>query len=116
MRVRCGPSCDFRMSPIRSWPGCTSRCSPGKPTATTARLFAVRPTSSSPCRPPPSTKAPGCTCSAPRHDIDRAAAILAESDRIRYLTPRLHSEMIAEVRFPGDQSQDSGIDVQQPGT
>ncbi len=46
-----------------------------------------------------------------RHDLDRAAAIMAESDRIRYLTPRLHSEMIAEVRFPGDQSLDSGIDV-----
>ncbi len=47
-----------------------------------------------------------------RHDVDRAATILAESDRIRYLTPRLHSEMIAEVRWPSDQSQDSGIDVQ----
>ena len=46
------------------------------------------------------------------HDLDRAAAILAEADRIRYLTPQLHSEMIAEVRFPGDQSLDSGIDVQ----
>ena len=47
-----------------------------------------------------------------RHDVDRAAAILAESDRIRYLTPRLHAEMISEVRWPGDQAQDSGIDVQ----
>ena len=47
-----------------------------------------------------------------RHDVDRAAAILAESDRIRYLTPRLHSEMISEVRFPSDPSQDPGIDVQ----
>ena len=46
-----------------------------------------------------------------RHDVDRAAAILAESDRIRYLTPRLHSEMISEVVWPGEQSQDSGIDV-----
>ena len=26
-----------------------------------------------------------------RHDVDAAAAILAESDRIRYLTPRLHT-------------------------
>ncbi len=44
-------------------------------------------------------------------DIAAAADILAESDRIRYLTPRLHTEMISEVRFPGDQAQDSGIDV-----
>jgi hypothetical protein len=44
-------------------------------------------------------------------DIAEAAEILAESDRIRYLTQRLHSEMISEVRFPGDPSQDSGIDV-----
>jgi hypothetical protein len=44
-------------------------------------------------------------------DVEKAAAILAESDRIRYLTPRLHAEMISEVRFPGDQPQDSGIDV-----
>ncbi len=40
-----------------------------------------------------------------------AADILAQSDRIRYLTPRLHAEMISEVRFPGDPAQDSGIDV-----
>ena len=46
-----------------------------------------------------------------RDEVERAAAILAESDRIRYLTPRLHSEMISEVRFPGDQSPDTGIDV-----
>jgi hypothetical protein len=44
-------------------------------------------------------------------DIAAAADILAESDRIRYLTPRLHAEMISEVRFPGDPAQDSGIDV-----
>lgn len=43
--------------------------------------------------------------------IVAAAAILAESDRIRYLTPVLHAEMISEVRFPGDPCQDSGIDV-----
>jgi hypothetical protein len=44
-------------------------------------------------------------------DVDEAAAILGESDRIRYLTPRLHAEMISEVRWPGDESPDSGIDV-----
>src|SRR5262249_48831150 len=44
-------------------------------------------------------------------EVAAAAAILAESDRIRYLTPHLHAEMISEVRFPGDPGQDSGIDV-----
>jgi molybdopterin/thiamine biosynthesis adenylyltransferase/nitroreductase len=44
-------------------------------------------------------------------EIATAAHILAESDRVRYLTPRLHTEMISEVRFPGDDAQDSGIDV-----
>jgi molybdopterin/thiamine biosynthesis adenylyltransferase len=46
------------------------------------------------------------------HDeIDMAAAILASSDRIRYLTPHLHAEMISEVRWPDDPSQDSGIEI-----
>ncbi|GFG50064.1 hypothetical protein MAGR_15050 [Mycolicibacterium agri] len=39
------------------------------------------------------------------------ANILAESDRIRYLTPHLHAEMISEVRWPGEPNQDDGIDV-----
>lgn len=44
-------------------------------------------------------------------EIDRAATILAVADRIRYLTPRLHKEMISELRWPGDHSPESGIDV-----
>jgi hypothetical protein len=44
-------------------------------------------------------------------EIDRAATILAAADRIRYLTPRLHAEMFAELRLPGDSSPESGIDV-----
>lgn len=40
-----------------------------------------------------------------------AAEILAATDRIRYLTPRLHSEMFSELRWPGDPAPDSGIDV-----
>ncbi len=44
-------------------------------------------------------------------EVDRAAAILAAADRIRYLTPRLHAEMFAELRSPGDPSPESGIDV-----
>ncbi|GAC1398953.1 MAG: Rv1355c family protein [Mycobacterium sp.] len=44
-------------------------------------------------------------------DVDRAAVMLAAADRIRYLTPRLHAEMFAELRSPGDPAPDSGIDV-----
>jgi len=46
-----------------------------------------------------------------RADIDRAGALLADADRIRYLTPRLHAEMTSELRWPGDDPHDSGIDV-----
>lgn len=42
-------------------------------------------------------------------DLRRAAEILAESDRIRYLTPRLHAEMFSELRWPQDPMQDSGL-------
>jgi hypothetical protein len=44
-------------------------------------------------------------------DIAEAAEILAATDRIRYLTPHLHSEMFSELRWPGDPAPDSGIDV-----
>ena len=37
-----------------------------------------------------------------KDDITRAATILAAADRTRYLTPRLHTDMIAELRWPGD--------------
>ncbi|OBA85786.1 hypothetical protein A5662_03790 [Mycobacteriaceae bacterium 1482268.1] len=46
-----------------------------------------------------------------RHEIDEAAAILAAADRIRFLTPHLHEEMVAELRWPGDENPESGIDV-----
>jgi molybdopterin/thiamine biosynthesis adenylyltransferase len=46
-----------------------------------------------------------------RADIDRVATILAASDRARYLTPGLHAEMLAELRWPGDPSPDTGIDI-----
>lgn len=45
-----------------------------------------------------------------RSDIDSAGAILAATDRIRYLTPRLHADMASELRWPGE-PLDSGIDV-----
>ncbi|MDY6995616.1 MAG: Rv1355c family protein [Actinomycetota bacterium] len=46
-----------------------------------------------------------------RDTLDEAGAILAEADRIRYLTTRLHREMVSELRWPGDESPDTGIDV-----
>jgi molybdopterin/thiamine biosynthesis adenylyltransferase len=46
-----------------------------------------------------------------RDDIERVATLFAAADRIRFLTPRLHAEMIAELRWPGDEPADSGLDV-----
>jgi nitroreductase len=46
-----------------------------------------------------------------RDDIVQAAAAFAACDRIRYLTPRLHHELISELRWPGDDAMDTGIDV-----
>ncbi|NEW45209.1 Rv1355c family protein [Nocardia cyriacigeorgica] len=37
-----------------------------------------------------------------RDGIDRAADLLAESDRIRYLTPLLHEQLFAELRWAGE--------------
>lgn len=44
-------------------------------------------------------------------DLAAVADLLAAADRIRYLTPRLHSEMISELRWPGDADPDTGIDI-----
>lgn len=46
-----------------------------------------------------------------RGELGRAATVLAAADRIRYLTPRLHTDMVAELRWPGDASPETGIDV-----
>lgn len=46
-----------------------------------------------------------------KDDIAHAATLLATSDRIRYLTPHLHEEMVSELRWPGDAEPDTGIDV-----
>ncbi|MDJ0414946.1 Rv1355c family protein [Rhodococcus opacus] len=46
-----------------------------------------------------------------RDDIATIGAILAESDRIRFLTPTLHREMIGELRWPALDSVETGIDV-----
>jgi molybdopterin/thiamine biosynthesis adenylyltransferase len=46
-----------------------------------------------------------------RDRLDRVGELLAESDRIRFLTPTLHREMMAELRVPGLDTVDEGIDV-----
>jgi molybdopterin/thiamine biosynthesis adenylyltransferase len=46
-----------------------------------------------------------------RPDIEAAAALFAAADRIRYLTPTLHQELIAELRWPGDEPADTGVEV-----
>jgi molybdopterin/thiamine biosynthesis adenylyltransferase len=46
-----------------------------------------------------------------RDDLSQAAATFGAADRIRYLTPQLHKEMISELRWPGDPDPDTGIDV-----
>ena len=46
-----------------------------------------------------------------RDDIARAATIIAAADRARYLTPKLHAEMVSELRRTGDRHIDTGIDV-----
>ncbi|ORA20640.1 Rv1355c family protein [Mycobacterium arosiense] len=46
-----------------------------------------------------------------RDQITAISGILAEADRIRYLTPRLHAEMVSELRFPAHPSPETGIDV-----
>ena len=46
-----------------------------------------------------------------RAEMERVATIFAAADRIRFLTPHLHGEMVSELRWPGDPDQDAGIDV-----
>lgn len=44
-------------------------------------------------------------------EIAAAARLLGEADRIRYLTPHLHAEMVSELRWPADEPDGTGIDV-----
>ena len=51
-------------------------------------------------------------------DLDQLtllADVLAESDRLRYLTPMLHEQMISELKWPGLDPLDTGIDVRTLG-
>ncbi|MDV7198785.1 Rv1355c family protein [Rhodococcus kroppenstedtii] len=58
-------------------------------------------------------EAEGCrwVCSDDRSTLAAIGEILAESDRVRYLTQHLHAEMMSELRWPGDADPDTGIDV-----
>jgi hypothetical protein len=46
-----------------------------------------------------------------RDRLEALSEVIAESDRIRFLTPTLHREMFAELRVPGRDPIDEGIDV-----
>jgi molybdopterin/thiamine biosynthesis adenylyltransferase/nitroreductase len=46
-----------------------------------------------------------------RHRIDELAEVLAESDRLRFLIPNVHQEMLSELRWPGRDSIEEGMDV-----
>ncbi|QNK82065.1 Rv1355c family protein [Nakamurella sp. PAMC28650] len=43
--------------------------------------------------------------------LGELADVLAESDRLRYLTPLLHLQMTSELKWPGRERLDAGIDV-----
>lgn len=45
------------------------------------------------------------------NDLAAIAEILSESDRVRYLDRPLRTEMIGELRWPGDSHPESGIEV-----
>lgn len=46
-----------------------------------------------------------------RDQIDECAALLAECDRLRFLIPAVHEEMLGEIRWPGRDSLEAGMDV-----
>ena len=46
-----------------------------------------------------------------RQKIDAGADILAASDRLRFLLPQVHREMLSEVKWPGRDSLEEGLDV-----
>jgi nitroreductase len=46
-----------------------------------------------------------------RDIIDNLAALLAECDRLRFIIPRIHGEMTGELRWPGRDGLEEGLDV-----
>ena len=46
-----------------------------------------------------------------REKIDECSVLLAESDRLRFLIPTVHHEMLSELRWPGRDDLEEGLDV-----
>ena len=46
-----------------------------------------------------------------RERINAGAELLAASDRLRFLLPTVHEEMLSEIRWPGRDALDEGLDV-----
>ncbi len=46
-----------------------------------------------------------------RAAIDQASDLLAASDRLRFLIPEVHDQMLTEIRWPGRDTLDEGLDV-----
>ncbi|MBW0017199.1 MAG: Rv1355c family protein [Mycobacterium sp.] len=44
-------------------------------------------------------------------EVAAISDVLAGADRVRYLTPRLHEDLISELRWPADALPETGIDV-----
>ncbi len=49
--------------------------------------------------------------SSDRDQIEAQAKLLAQSDRLRFLIPEIHEEMLAELRWPGRDDLEEGMDV-----
>jgi len=46
-----------------------------------------------------------------RDQIAECSSLLAASDRLRFLSPKVHDEMVSELKFPGQDSVEEGIDI-----
>ena len=46
-----------------------------------------------------------------RDSIEEMAELLGECDRLRFLIPKIHQEMMGELRWPGRDALDEGMDV-----
>ena len=46
-----------------------------------------------------------------RAEMARAAELVGEADRLRFLIPQLHQQMTSELRWPGRDALDEGLDV-----
>jgi len=46
-----------------------------------------------------------------REQVDACAKMLGDADRMRFLLPNVHQEMLSELRWPGRDSLEEGLDV-----